>query len=204
MWTSVGLTYPRFTAQFEGRIPWMYLDIRGLVTIGLGCLIDPSPVALQLPFTHISSGAVASTNEIDHEWRRMKMQLDLAKKGAGAAKLMATLQLSEKAIDDLARARLIQNEKILKTVFHDFDAWPADAQLAVHSMAWAMGAGFMRKFPKFTAACQMQNWLLAALECKMDDSNNAGLTPRNAANKKLFLTAAEKSALPIRIIRGYP
>jgi GH24 family phage-related lysozyme (muramidase) len=204
MWTSVSNTFPHFTSKFEGRISWMYLDKKGLVTIGLGCLIEPSSLALQLPFTHISSGTTASTNEIEHEWRRIKMQLDLAQKGAKAAKLMATLQLSEKAIDDLARVRLAQNEAFLKTVFHDFDAWPADAQLGVHSMAWAMGAGFMREFPKFTAACKARDWKLAAAECKIDATNNEGLIPRNAANKKLFLTAAEKSALPIRIIRGYP
>jgi hypothetical protein len=89
-------------------------------------------------------------------------------------------------------------------VFHCFDEWPADVQLGIHSMAWAMGAGFMRKFPKFTDACKACDWKRAAVECRMNTVNNPGLVPRNVANKKLFLTAAQKSALPIRIIRGYP
>jgi GH24 family phage-related lysozyme (muramidase) len=34
MHQSVLDVFPRFTSEFEGRVSWMYLDIKGLVTIG--------------------------------------------------------------------------------------------------------------------------------------------------------------------------
>ena len=47
---SVLADWGAWTAQFEGRVAWPYLDVKGLVTVGLGCLIDPVSAALPLPF----------------------------------------------------------------------------------------------------------------------------------------------------------
>src|SRR5580704_1499007 len=52
MYSSVRDIFPNFSKQFEGRVGWMYLDVKGLVTIGVGNLIDPLPAAVGLPFVH--------------------------------------------------------------------------------------------------------------------------------------------------------
>ena len=119
-------------------------------------------------------------------------------------KQFALLKLHEPAIDELALIRLQDIEKFLLTTFHDWNEWPADAQLAVLSMAWAMGPAFTRNFPKFTAAAKSRNWREAALECRMNESGNEELIARNAANRKLFMTAAEPNCLPFRVLRGWP
>ena len=64
-------------------------------------------------------------------------------------------ELGDDAINDLIQKRLSDNESFLKrhSPFADFEDWPADAQLAVLSMAWAMGAGGVLGFSKFCAAC---------------------------------------------------
>jgi GH24 family phage-related lysozyme (muramidase) len=204
MYKSVREVFPKFTSQFEGRVSWMYQDVKGLVTIGLGCLIDPSQTAQGLPFVHISDGRPATTNDIDLEWIRIKKDKELAQQGYLAARRIAQLMLTDSGIDNLARTRLEQNESYLKTIFHDWEEWPADSQLGVFSMAWAMGAGFVRFFPTFTKACQAHDWTTAAKQCLMKTTDNAGLIQRNHANVKLFTAAATPSILPLRILRGYP
>lgn len=204
MHKDVRRIFPEFTAKFEGRVPWMYQDVKGLVTVGLGCLIDPACNAQGLPWVHISDGHPASTGEIDLEWIRIKRAKGLAKKGHLAAALLVRLKLTDEGIDILACVRLDKNEQFLKKFFPDFESWPADAQLGVFSMAWAMGADFVLQFPKFSAACKERNWTAAAEHCLMKSTNNPGLIPRNKANVKLFTTAATPSSLPPRILRGFP
>lgn len=187
---EVRAQFPAFTARYEGRIPWMYVDVKGLVTIGLGCLIDPVGMATSLPFV-TATGEQASSSEIRAEWGVVKHTPGLPQKGAGAAKQLCRLRLPEKAIDELARYRLDANERVLLGAFPDWESWPAAAQLGVLSMAWAMGAGFTKKWPKFTAACRALDWAKAAAECKMREAGNPGIVPRNKKNAELFRSCAD-------------
>ena len=50
MYDDVRAAFLSFTTRLEGRVPYMYLDIKGLVTIGVGNLIDPVDLALQVTF----------------------------------------------------------------------------------------------------------------------------------------------------------
>jgi GH24 family phage-related lysozyme (muramidase) len=200
MHKSVLDIFPIFTASFEGRISWMYQDIKGLVTIGLGCLIDPMMLATGLPFVRIADNSKAEQKEIISEWTRIKSNKNLANQGHLAAKQFCRLRLSEKSIDNLARTRLLDDEKLLNSRFPKLQEWPADCQLALFSMAWAMGPFFFRGFPKFVTACINEDWKTAAKECLMRTTNNPGLISRNRANVKLFLSA---STFPIHFIRGY-
>jgi hypothetical protein len=96
------------------------------------------------------------------------------------------------SIDTLVDNKLLQNESFLKrqTAFKDFDNWPADAQLGLLSMAWALGPGFSSSWPKFSAACQKADFDAAAENCQMSAVGNAGVIPRNRADKQLFKNAA--------------
>jgi GH24 family phage-related lysozyme (muramidase) len=189
MHASVLARFPSFTAAFEGRIPFFYQDILGLVTIGLGCLVDPQALATCLPMRH-HDGRLASPKEIGMEWNRIKSDKTLAKKGHRAAAQMVTLHLAEADIDKLASNRLATFEKYLMVGFPEWETFPADAQLGICSMAWAMGPGFYRKFPNFTKACNERRWEDAAKNCLMRTTGNPGLVPRNKANVKLFYAAA--------------
>lgn len=192
---EVRAQFPEFTARFEGRIPWLYVDVKGLVTVGLGCLCDPVGMATSLPFV-TAAGEQASTSEIRAEWGVVKYTPGLPEKGAGAAKLLCRLRLPETAIDELARHRLDANERILTGHFPEWEQWPAPAQLAVLSMAWAMGAGFPKKWPAFAAACRAQQWLVAAENCKIREAGNPGIVPRNKKNAELFRAAATPAPKP--------
>jgi GH24 family phage-related lysozyme (muramidase) len=186
MYKSVLDIFAPFTATFEGRIPYMYQDVLGLVTIGLGCLIDPVTMAVTLPFYRKSDNKLATVDEIRQEWNLIKNDKTLASKGHLAAKKIATLYLKQEDIDKLANKRLLLFEQELKKVFLDWDNFPANAQLAILSMTWAIGSLFYKEFPKFTKFCNNKSWWEASTECKMREEGNAGLIPRNETNKKLL------------------
>ncbi len=189
MRTAVSKAFKSFSTKFEGYLTYMYGDVKNLVTTGMGNLIDPISTARNLPWVN-SDGSAASFQQITDAWNAVKARTDLASKGGKAYESVTSIRLTEAGIDQLIQSRLASNEKTLRGTYPDYDSWPADAQLALLSMAWAMGPAF--KFPSFTKAIKKSppDFTTAAAQCKMDETGNAGLKPRNVANKKLFLNAA--------------
>ena len=181
----------RFNESLEGMTSWMYLDIKGLVTTGMGNLIDPLPAALALPW-RAADGTQASPQDIRAEWTSIKNNVALAHQGAQAARSVATLHLDDADIDALILGKLDQFEAILRAfpAFAEFADWPADAQLGLLSMGWAMGPGFGPGFPHFAQSCAAKDFLHAAADSQMNAVGNPGLVRRNAANRQAFLFAA--------------
>lgn len=189
----------------EGRTPFMYEDIKGLMTTGVGNLL-PLSLAVTLPWRVGSqTGPLATRPQIEAEYKRLQA-LTLEKRGGFAYRPHATLFLDEQALDDLVWRKLQGVYHLLKLRVPDLDDWPLDAEVGLTSMAWAMGAGriFDGTFPKFVAHIKAKNFAEytlkdgvytltggAAKECKMVDHDNPGVKPRNAMNKILFQNAAE-------------
>lgn len=179
-----------FSVPFEGYTDYMYLDRKGYVTTGIGNLIDPVAAALRLPWQR-TDGSLASQEEIRDAWVLVKSRLDLASHGGGAYKGVTSLRLSKRAIADLFDSKVREVEKALVKRFPAFESWPADAQLGVLSMSWAMGAAF--RFPRFSAAVSalLPDFLTAAVESHIGgDEVDTSLRKRNAANASLFTNAA--------------
>lgn len=191
MHDSVSAIFPEFSRRFEGYVHFMYLDIKGLVTTGIGNLIDTEASVRGLPFTDKASGARATPEQIAAEWRKIKHMPELAQKGHKACEPITQLRLKDDAIAALVRRRLAGNEVLIKKTFKDWEQWSADAQLAVLSVAWAVGAGFAPKWPKFTAACRAGDWAAAAEHCKLKEAGNPGVIPRNQANVLLLGNARQ-------------
>ena len=192
MYQVVRDTFYDFNAPFEGVVHWMYLDIKGLVTIGVGNLIDPIEHALGLPFEYDGEpGSQASEDEISSAWTAVKERQYLKTHSYKEFKLFNNLRLSSESVAALVEQRLLHNEAFLiQNYFSNFENWSADAQLACLSMAWAMGPGFLSKFPKFWQACQNEDWDTAAAECTISEAGNPGVRPRNEADRTLFSNAA--------------
>jgi len=198
MRTTVQEHFRAFNEPIEGSISYMYADVKQLVTVGVGNLIDPVELATELPFRWknkpgvATPGALANGDDITGEWHRIKNDPQLAKAGHTACAPITNLELDNDAINDLIQKRLSDNESFLKrhSQFNNFEDWPADAQLAVLSMAWAMGAAGVLGFPKFCAACAATDFRNAAAECQMSEAGNPGVAPRNRANRTLLLNAA--------------
>lgn len=178
-----------FTARLEGRVYTMYLDVKGLVTIGYGCLIDPVHLATSLPFVHAADGSPATPVEIVAEWHILKARQDLSKLHWKYAAKLLRLRLTAEGACQLLDDRIRLFERQLTKVLPQYPDWPANAQLATMSMAWAMGAGFVAKFPSWAKAAKAQNWEECAKQCLMRTAGNPGLIPRNRANQALFRAA---------------
>jgi GH24 family phage-related lysozyme (muramidase) len=207
MYDSVRNGFIGFTTPFEGRINWMYLDIKGLVTIGIGNLIDPVELAVGLPMVHKADAAAATEDEIRAEWQTVKGHTELKQQGARAADAVTSLMLNDADIDTLVLAKLDGMAAALQRTpeFSGFESWPADAQLGILSMAWGLGPGFGPGWPKFRAACAAGDWNTASAECRMDETGNPGVIRRNDANQKLFQNAAAAVAAGVDLsILWYP
>lgn len=202
---AVRSAFVSFTENLEGHVSYMYLDNLGLVTTGDGNLIDPVSIALTLPWTVSDSTVPATRLQIVAEWNRVKALVAHKNDGGGRGSIFektARLHLSEDGIAILVDQKLDLNEHYLSKSFPTFADWPADAQLALHSMAWALGAAFRPKFPRFSAAVDAYDFAAAAGpagnpiadpsvrgESWMKDDTNPGLRRRNLANRVLFTNA---------------
>jgi GH24 family phage-related lysozyme (muramidase) len=194
MHPEVRLEFPEFSEEFEGRVPHLYLDMLGLPTVGVGCLVATPAESCKLPWRH-PDGSLASPSAIVAEWKLVQSHQELKKLHYKYATRHAKLRLSEPDVDALTLGRLDTFESFLERYYPEFDLWPAPAQLATLSMSWAMGPGFPPKWKNHSLACRAQNWPHAAATCKMrerngDGSLNVGLIPRNKKNVELFLEAA--------------
>jgi GH24 family phage-related lysozyme (muramidase) len=191
MRTSVVAKWREFNTPIEGLVRFMYQDIKGLITIGMGNLIDPVGLALSLPFRKRGGGPFVGQAEIRAEWDLIKSKPELAQKGYTACDPLCTLELDNDAIDQLIARRLWQNVAFLKhhKAFATFDDWPADAQMGLLSMAWAMGPGFGPHWPKFSGACEKLDFAAAADNCRVSEVGNPGVVKRNDADERLFRNA---------------
>lgn len=197
MWPIVQQSFSDFTAQYEGVVPEMYVDVKGLVTFGIGNLGDPLVLAYGANWTRRSDGQSASKTDVATEWAAVKTGKLAWYKGRPPR----PLYLTPAEITRIVTAKLLVNEGYLARRWPNWAVLPADFQLGAHSCAWAAGAGW--RAPAFDAAvatldfhaiagppgdaqndatCRGQGWL--------NDTGNAGLRPRNLANKVLFQNAA--------------
>lgn len=186
---SVANYFRKFTLNFEGDVPFMYLDRLGYVTTGKGNKIDPyGPDVYNLPWKR-SDGSLATEAEVHQAWNAVKAAQSRKDNGGGTFGDLTTLRLTSADIDTLVMRKLAENENYIRSEFPSYDSWPADAQLAVLSMAWAMGAGFSPKYPKFTRAVNavVPDFTTAANESHM---TGVGIDGRNAANAQLLRNAA--------------
>lgn len=208
---SVRSYFIRFNEPIEARVAYMYLDIKGLVTIGVGNLIDVEKAddanglekvrkeLVKLPFVYktgrLDAGKPAGVEAIWAEWKKVKAKQDWAQLRDGYRKFggFTDLRLSDDAIDTLVTSKLHAMERELTHVpaFWDFRKWPADAQLGLLSMVWALGVPKLRMgWPNFRSACKKQDFDGAAKRCTIRSADNPGVIPRNRANEHLFKNAA--------------
>lgn len=189
---SVRDAFLAFTKPLEGVISFLYQDVKGLVSIGIGNLVDPIQLAMTLPLVRTSDGQPATRNEIAAEWAKIKALPDGAAGGWRAAARVVTLHLTDDGINDMVLNKLAENDRYIAARFPQYESWPADAQLGVMSMCWAVGPAFQADWPRFTASLREQDWRTAAVECFMPEAATiSGLRPRNKADELLFSNAAE-------------
>ena len=188
---SVFSNFVKFNTPLEGMLNYMYTDKKGLVTTGMGNLIDPVESALGLPWKR-ADGSSASPEEVRAEWQKVKDAWPDVQ--SVASKSLTSLHLDDADISFLVSSKAQQFENEMKGVLTNYDAAPADAQMAALSMAWAMGPGFVNTFKKFASAFNADDYAGAAAEATF---KGVGIQPRLDANQVLF-----KNALSVALAGG--
>jgi len=189
--------FRNFTRVPEGNVDHMYLDKKKLVTVANGNLIDPVAEAVKMPFRWRDSKRPATSDEIRAEWLAIKSNSSLAKLGHTAAAKVAKLELSDRDMGRIVAERLRANEIAANSIpaLAHWAGWPADAQMGLMSMFWALGpTKFRVEFPKFQAAARDANFLGCMAECDIDETDNPGIAPRNRAQRIMFKLAARTVA----------
>jgi GH24 family phage-related lysozyme (muramidase) len=183
---SVSDAFMTFTVPIEGRSPYLYLDSWGLVTVGAGCRLESADEATSLPFVLAADPSItASPRQIREAYSAVQTRPDLAGRPDEFVGRTA-VRLTSDGVDELAARRLAALEdRLMRTPgFAGFPRWPADAQLALLSLAWAHGPDFSG-WPDLRADCAAGDWRAAA-----DHGRIQGATQRNAGDRALFRTAA--------------
>lgn len=209
---AVSAWYP-FIKKHEGEIAFMYLDAKGLVTTGIGNLIDPMSMATSLPFQfrannrhRTPAGQMATREDIETEWKYLKNHPNRAsfiRQGARAIESSTSLELSPTNCQNLFWTKSKSNERKLLEHFSEFHNWPADAQLGLMAMAWGLGPAFPPKWPKFSKACKAQDFDAAAANSNISTWRRE----RNEASVRLFENAARVVRNPgvyLRSVFYYP
>jgi hypothetical protein len=179
-----------FTEPFEGRIHWPYLDTHEppIVTVGLGCALLSLASFLAQPWL-TEAGSPAGEWDIRSAWSALE---DMAPgRVASYYRYPGCLHLDDDAIDALALARLEGIAATLAAYWPAFPSFPAAAQQALCSLAYAVGDGDTGhgltgpEWPHLQAAVARQDWQACAAEGVL-----RGNARRNDANVALFREAA--------------
>jgi GH24 family phage-related lysozyme (muramidase) len=200
VWPSVAAAFLPFSVKLEGEEPWMYLDILGYVTTAIGNKVDPVGEALGLPWVN-ADGSASSAAEITAAWNAVDAERSdpkgetqtsgLATRYGGAFGGVTSIRLTPAGIAQVFNAQVLINEATLRRYFPSYDTLPADAQMGIHSMAWAMGAGFPATFTAFTAAVNARDFVTAG---KNAGFRGSGVQTRIAADAVMFGNAAAVQA----------
>jgi hypothetical protein len=200
----VSTVWAEFNRPLEGRVHFMYLDVKGLVSTAVGILIDASHTPLAAPSdaereaSHVMArrlnwltpdGELADDQAIDDEWDLVKTRMDLAPAGGGRFEAVTTLRITDDEVDRVVVDKLTEMESFLlrRADFVGYPDWPADAQLGLLSMSWGMGPAF--QFPKFQALAASGDFRGAADECRFNPEIGT-IVRRNDRDQQLFRNAA--------------
>ncbi len=184
--------------KYEGRIPHLYLDTVGKVTVGIGHMV-PSKVAMGSIAMYKKRKnnllVLATTSEKYAEYDLIKKLPFGLNYGANYFKKYSTLVIKDSDIN-------MQRDKHIQSFYRelslhysvgngfpkDFDAMPIEVQKALFDMVFNLGISKLKQqYIKFNEFVRLEKWSNAAKQ-----SNRVGIS--SARNKYVFdlLNAAQK------------
>jgi GH24 family phage-related lysozyme (muramidase) len=175
----------QYLRKHEGVVNYMYLDVVGLVTIGVGFLLPNAASAQALALVRRDAGAPATDDEKRADWEAVHAQPKAEL--AAHYRPFTFLDLPDSAIDGELTTRIDGFVKNLQSRFPRFEEFPDAAQIGIIDMVYSLGpAGLFRGFPKFCSAVDHQDWPACAREGVRGNVSQA----RNDELQQLFLEAA--------------
>ena len=193
--SSVKSSVAKKLEEYEGRHPHLYLDSKGLVTIGIGHFIPNKNELSSVPLYTVKNNipfTLASQQKKLEEYTIISQKPKNYK--ASWYRQFCTLVMKDSDIN-------LQRDKHLNTFYSElvsiynipngykrnFDDYPEVVQKALFDMIFNLGQTKLRNiFVNFNAAIKQENWNDAALESNRPDVNSA----RNLYVRELLIQAS--------------
>ena len=178
--------------EFEGSIPWMYLDTAGNVTVGTGAMLAGIARAVLLPF--LVGSERASPEQITAEFERVRgmargLRPEAYRRGGSP-------ELAAEAMEAELLTTLEGFEADLRRQLRGYDGLPGPVKLALLDMAFNLGAeGLFEGYPKMLAAIAAGRWTAAAAQC----ARRGISAERNAWTRVQLLSAAAQAGVAAAI-----
>lgn len=181
--------------EHEGLIPWMYCDVKGFVTVGIGDKVNASAVTT-MPFVHMSDGRAATTEEKCAAWERTRAFFVPGLKASGY-RAVSDLELPA----EYCRRRMamrIRSEFAPAVVRQcpKFESFPLPAKLVLIDICYNVGVGGFAKFRNLIKRCNALDFARAADKVhtkrvgeKLNDVSTWG--KRNTWRRNTMLQAAD-------------
>ena len=171
-------------ARWEGRYPHMYLDTKGLVTVGIGKMLPDVQAARKLGFVVRATGAAAAPGAIAADFNAVRKRK--AGMPAKSYQPFTALDLPDPAIDQLLVDELAAFEDQLQKNFARHATYPEPVRRALLDMIYNLGLAGLLKFRKLKIAIEQGDWKGAAAQCHRSGPSDE----RNEWTRELFLAAA--------------
>lgn len=174
--------------QWEGCVPWLYCDVRGYVTIGIGNLVKTANDAAKLPLVHANSLVEATGMEKFQAWIKVSNSYNhIRPAGAKFYASCSDLRLTQEEITKLV-ARRLERDFLpgIKLVCPNFHTFPEAVQKALVDIAYNCGVGGFHDFRNLIQACNSGDFKRASRACHRKTSRES----RNNWTRDLLLSAA--------------
>ena len=184
--------------QWEGQVPYMYLDNRGYVTVGIGNYIPSVANAKSLGFVcPAEQSRAARPEEVENAYRTVAAMG--IRKSHAEFMLHPSIELTTETLTELAKRRL-KKEFIpgIEKRFPDYTSLPKPARRCLVDMIYNLGVGkfgskFDGKHSKFGPAVRRHDWQIAADQCHVSSSRET----RNAWRRAQFELAFQQEPQPL-------
>jgi hypothetical protein len=198
---SVVDAIPSVFAKWEGDgLPYMYTDSKGIVTCGTGNALFTAAAAEALCW-YTPSGFICAKAEVDAAFATVKSAWPKVQSTACAR--LTNIRLNHAGIVALVMRTVQTDWTYLLTQFPGCEDFPADAQLALLSSAWAWGPGFARVWgdlgTKFKSLLSPPPQYVFAAQVMLDASVheekiNPGIIPRDEGEVVMLQNAGAVAA----------
>jgi GH24 family phage-related lysozyme (muramidase) len=174
--------------KYEGNVPHMYLDTKGYVTVGVGHLLKDVEAAKKVLFTVRDTGIVATTKQIEDEFKLIKSRPFGKDEGFGRFKPFTKLIITEAVANAQVDQHIKTFESELKRIYgaSEFASYPDDVKLALFDLIFNLGMTKLKgTFPNFNKYMKVHDFKKAAIESNRKDVS----AERNAYVRNLLANA---------------
>lgn len=153
-------------ADFEGAIPYLYLDsaVPPNATAAIGLMLSSLEASQALPWYVNDFSRAATQLEVARDWARVKAM----RGGMMAAQYRSPdgLSLTDADMLSMLRSELGGIDAQLATMYTSYPKWPDPAKFAILDMAYNLGLRELRDgYPVFDRAANEEDWLTCSGQC---------------------------------------